>query len=110
MLEAVLRDEPEVPELAEVMEPWWAYLREVAGGLAAGWGVTGERQRIVRAAVGHAVDFHAWRSLDRQGLADAEAVELMSGLVAGVAYTASSSSSSASTSLTGRRHAKFRQT
>ena len=85
MLEKVLRDEPEVPEVADVMAPWWTYIREVAGGLAAGWGVGGERQRLVRACVGHAVDFHAWRSLAGQGLDDGEAVEVMAGLVEGVA-------------------------
>lgn len=81
MLEQVLKDEAEVPELAEVMAPWWEHLREVAGGLAAGWGVEPPRQRLVRAAVGHALAFHTWRSLDEQGLTDEEAVQIMVGLV-----------------------------
>ena len=85
MLERVLRDEEEVPELAEVMAPWWEYMREVAGGLAAGWGVEGDRQRRVRAAVGHALRFGTWRSLTDEGLTDDEAVELMVRLVAGTA-------------------------
>ncbi|MEK6253998.1 MAG: TetR/AcrR family transcriptional regulator [Gemmatimonadales bacterium] len=85
MLASILRDEAEVPELAEVMAPMWDYFREVAGGLSAGWGVTGDSQRRVRAAVGHALGFPTWRSLTDQGLSNAEAVELMVGLVADVA-------------------------
>ena len=88
MLASILRDEAEVPELAEVMAPMWDYFREVAGGLSAGWGVTGDSQRLVRAAVGHALGFHTWRSLTDQGLSNAEAVELMVGLVAYVAAEA----------------------
>ncbi len=74
-----------VSELAEVMAPMWDYFREVAGGLSAGWGVTRDSQRRVRAAVGHALGFYTWRSLTDQGLSNAEAVELMVGLVADVA-------------------------
>lgn len=81
MLERVLRDEDEVPALAEVMEPWWEYMGEVAGGLAAGWGVGAERQRLVRAAVGHALRFSTWRSLTAEGLSDEEAAGLMKPLV-----------------------------
>jgi AcrR family transcriptional regulator len=86
MLGQVLRDEPEVPELAEVMAPWWDYMREVAGGLAAGWGVEPDRQRLVRAAVGHALAFTTWRSLSDEGLSDDDAVEVMAGWVEGLAH------------------------
>ena len=85
MLESILPDEAKVPELAEVMKPLWEYMREVAGGLSAGWGVTGADQRLVRAAVVHALGFDTWRSLTGQGLSNAEAVALMVGLVADVA-------------------------
>ena len=85
MLESILPDEAKVPELAEVMKPLWEYMREVAGGLSAGWGVSGDDQRLVRAAVVHALGFYTWRSLTGQGLSNAEAVELMVGLVADVA-------------------------
>lgn len=77
MLAYVIRDEPEVPELQSVMAPWWDYMREVSGGLSAGWGVGAERQRMVRAAVGHALRFGTWRSLTEEGLSDDEAVEVM---------------------------------
>jgi AcrR family transcriptional regulator len=85
MLESVLRDEAEVPELARIMSGWWNWMAEVAGGLAAGWGVDGERQRLVRAAVGHALAFDTWRSLTAEGLDDQEAVELMVRLVVATA-------------------------
>jgi hypothetical protein len=85
MLESVLRDEAEVPELARIMRGWWSWMAEVAGGLAAGWGVDGARQRLVRAAVGHALTFDSWRSLTAEGLGDQEAVELMVRLVVAAA-------------------------
>lgn len=85
MLESILQDEARVPELAEVMKPLWEYMREVAGGLSAGWGVDAAAQRLVRAAVGHAIGFQTWRSLGDEGLSNGEAVALMIGLVADVA-------------------------
>ena len=85
MLERILQDESEMPEVAEVMTPWWGYMREVAAGLSAGWGVSGDAQRLVRSAVGHALGFYTWRSLTNEGLSNGEAVALMVGLVADVA-------------------------
>ena len=85
MLERILQDESEMPEVAEVMTPWWGYMREVAAGLSAGWGVSGDAQRLVRSAVGHALGIYTWRSLSDEGLSNQEAVELMVGLVADVA-------------------------
>ena len=85
MLERILPDESEMPEVAEVMTPWWGYMREVAAGLSAGWGVSGDAQRLVRSAVGHALGFYTWRSLTDEGLSNRDAVELMVGLVADVA-------------------------
>jgi AcrR family transcriptional regulator len=85
MMESIIRDEAKVPELAEVMKPLWEYMREVAGGLSAGWGVNADAQRLVRGAVVHALGFYTWRSLAEQGLSNGEAVQLMVGLVADVA-------------------------
>ncbi len=85
MLGSILPDETEMREVAEVMTPWWEYMREVAGGLSAGWGVGSEAQRLVRSAVGHAIGFYTWRSLRDEGLSNRKAVELMVGLVADVA-------------------------
>jgi AcrR family transcriptional regulator len=84
MLAQVLRDELEVPALAEVMAPWWDTMQEIAGGLAAGWGLDPERQRWLRAAVGHALRFETWRSLTDEGLDDEEAVEMMVRWIAGL--------------------------
>jgi len=85
MLASVIRDEAEMEAVAEVMVSLWDYFREAAGGLSAGWEVAGDAQRLVRAAVGHALGFYTWRSLTDQGLSNAEAVEFMVGLVANVA-------------------------
>ena len=54
------------------------FMEEAATVLAEGWPET----PAVRAAIGHAVDFQAWRSLAfKQGLDDELAVRLMLGLV-----------------------------
>ena len=95
MLASILPDEKEMPEVAEVMAPLWDYFREVAGGLSAGWGVTDDAQRFVRAAVGHALGFYTWNSLTDAGLSDGEAAELMVGLVADVAARTGNEASSA---------------
>jgi AcrR family transcriptional regulator len=45
--------------------------------LAAGWGLRGRRATLVRATIGHALDYFAWRSLHRQGLSNDDAVAIM---------------------------------
>ncbi|KPK56398.1 MAG: hypothetical protein AMS21_12790 [Gemmatimonas sp. SG8_38_2] len=85
MLTSVLRDEGDVPALAEVMEPFHAYLRELASSLATGWGVRAEAQRVIRAVAGHAVQFETYRSLAEQDLGVREAADLMAELVSAVA-------------------------
>src|SRR5690606_41437063 len=62
------------------MTPYHAWFRELAGQLGAGWGVGGEMQRRVRAAVGHALRFETWRSLVAEGLSDDQAAALMTEL------------------------------
>lgn len=84
MLARVIEDEERVPALREVMAPFWGYMGELAGGLSAGWGVEGDAQRLVRAAVGHAVRFGTWRSLTDEGLSNEEAATAMAGFVAGM--------------------------
>jgi AcrR family transcriptional regulator len=77
------RDLSELPSMQRVMEPYFAYWERVRDGLASAW----ETQDAVcctrlRAAIGHAISFQTWRSLVReQGLEEAEAVELMIGMV-----------------------------
>lgn len=86
MLEHVLRDESQVPALAEVMAPWWDGMHEIAGSLAAGWGTGPAGQRRLRAAVGHALRFETWRSLAAEGLENEEVVEMMVQWIAGLAH------------------------
>lgn len=85
MLANIIRDEEEVPALAEVMVPFHDYLRELAASLATGWGVGEQTQRRLRAVVGHAVRFSTYRSLAAEGLPAEEAAVLMAGFVSGVA-------------------------
>jgi AcrR family transcriptional regulator len=85
MLAQVLRDEEKVPALREVLAPFHAFLAEVAGGLAAGWGLEDRHQRLLRAAVGHALRYETWRSLSDEGLSNEEAVAVVSRLVASLA-------------------------
>lgn len=76
-------DIEEVSVLREVLAPYFAYWEQVRGVLAATWETPNpERAAMLRAAVGHAISFQTWRSLVReQGLEDAEAVELMVGMI-----------------------------
>jgi AcrR family transcriptional regulator len=78
----VLRDETLVDSLAPALTPFWAFLDDGAGALAARWGARGGRRRVLLAAARHAVDFHTWRSLTRDGgVSRAAVVELASAMV-----------------------------
>jgi AcrR family transcriptional regulator len=81
----LLRDLPTSPVLREVAEPfleYWAAARDV---LAAGWKARGRTRTLLRAAIGHALEFETWRSLTRrEGLGDDEAAETMVLLVRSV--------------------------
>ena len=63
----VLRDETLVAAVGPALAPFRAYLDEAARVLAAGWGARGARRATLLAATRHAVDFHTWRSLARDG-------------------------------------------
>jgi AcrR family transcriptional regulator len=73
----LLRDAPLIPHLAELVGSFGEYdaaLREI---LLPGWNARGARRVLLRAAIGHALDFEAWRSLARrQGLGDSDAIEV----------------------------------
>jgi AcrR family transcriptional regulator len=81
MLTGVLRDADAVPIVKELQAGRLAYLAGVEDGLAAGWGARGKAARRLRAAIGLALDFHAWRTLYERGLSRADAVAVMSSAV-----------------------------
>jgi AcrR family transcriptional regulator len=82
MWTTVLRDETLVAAVGPALEPLRAYLDDAARILAAGWGARGRRRALLVAAARHAVDFHTWRSLARDGgVSRADVVALTSAMV-----------------------------
>ena len=78
MIASIQRDAPAVPALAAAVEDRGAYMAAVHGLLMRGWGARGRRRDLLAAAIGHAIEFDTWRSLERaQGLGRGQAVELM---------------------------------
>jgi AcrR family transcriptional regulator len=73
-LAVLYRDAPVVPANAEALEEMTNYLAAFAVAVARGR----PRRKTVRAAIGHALEFETWRSLERtHGLSRAQAVEAM---------------------------------
>ena len=82
MMTNILRDEDAVPVLTQTLAGYRQYLAAARDILLAGRHANGSTARQVRAAIGHALAFHPWRSLAiDQGLEDCEVVHLMSLLV-----------------------------
>jgi AcrR family transcriptional regulator len=82
MFDKLLRDAPTVPVVAELMGGFHAFLAGATDVLMKGRGLRGKTRDRTRAAIGHALAFRSWQDLTRtQGLSDAEAAALMSGLV-----------------------------
>lgn len=76
-----LRDASLVPADAEVLGEMTDEIASLADAVAQGR----PRRKLVRAAIGHALDFETWRSLvRRQGLSQAQAVDAMSSFVSAV--------------------------
>jgi AcrR family transcriptional regulator len=75
----VLRDAETMPELASLLEGSVVpYLEAVRDLLADGWKVGDERRKRLLATIKLAIDFHTWRSLEREsGLSREEAVASM---------------------------------
>jgi AcrR family transcriptional regulator len=75
----VLRDAETMPELAALLEGSVVpYLGAVRDLLAEGWEVGDDRKKRLLATIKLAIDFHTWRSLEREsGLSREEAVESM---------------------------------
>ena len=79
----VRRDAESMPALRQVLEQGWQpFLEAAIEILSAGWGARGARRKRLVAAIDIALDFGTWRrSVRVSGLSDAEAAELMTGLV-----------------------------
>lgn len=78
----VLRDETLVAAVGPALAPLRVYLDDAAHALAAGWGARGGRRAMLLAATRHAVDFHTWSSLARDGgVSRAGVVELTAAMV-----------------------------
>jgi AcrR family transcriptional regulator len=74
----LLRDFPDLPVLREVAAPFMQYRQTVRKVLDRGWQTRGRKRTVLRAAIGHAIEFETWRSLThREGLDDAAAAETM---------------------------------
>jgi hypothetical protein len=81
----LLRDFPDLPVLQEVAAPFLAYWRTVRDVLDRGWTTRGHNRALLRAVIGHAVEFETWRSLARrEGLDDAVAADAMVSLARAV--------------------------
>jgi AcrR family transcriptional regulator len=82
----ILRDAPLLPARFRVGSVFFEFAERAVDALGPGWGRPAERA-LLRAAIGHAVDFWTWRSLAfGRGLSDAQAVELMLGMVRQAAH------------------------
>jgi len=81
MFSAVLRDADAMPIVGEIQAGRLAYLAAVEGGLVAGWGARGRAARRLRATIGLALDFVAWRTLDQRDLSRVDAIAIMSSAV-----------------------------
>jgi hypothetical protein len=75
----VLRDAETMPELAALLKGSVVpYLGAVRNLLAEGWEVGDDRRKRLLATIKLAIDFHTWRSLERESaLSREEAVESM---------------------------------
>ena len=81
----LLRDFPDSPVLREVAVPFLEYWQTVREVLDRGWKARGRKRTLLRAAIGHAVEFETWRSLTRrEGLGNVGAVETMVSLARAV--------------------------
>ncbi|MGD9712183.1 MAG: TetR/AcrR family transcriptional regulator [Thermomicrobiales bacterium] len=87
MSSVTFRDLPEVPALAEVLEPHFAGFAAARAILSEGWSAS--NPVLLDAAIGHALDFSTWRSLARDHRIDDETVaDLMTSMVVAAAQPA----------------------
>jgi AcrR family transcriptional regulator len=85
MFANVLRDAELVDFARAAVAPLGAHLDSAAEVLVAGRGVRGRRRLLVVAALRHALAFTTWRSLTESGVGRADAVALVTALVAAAA-------------------------
>jgi AcrR family transcriptional regulator len=83
MLWNVQRDLYDNPELRRFGGYRISHRQRAIEILAGAWSVKGESHRLLRAAIAHAVDFFAWRSLHQLGLLDEEVITLMINMALG---------------------------
>lgn len=82
MMDKLLRDEPTVEVVQELMGGYRAMLDRTAEILMKERGLRGNAAKRTRAAIGHALAFRTWQDLTAaQGLSDEQAAELMVRLV-----------------------------
>ena len=82
MMSNILRDEPAMPIIKQMLKGYRDYLGAARDALMRGRGVKGSTRQQVFAAIGHALTFATWRSLVReQALTDLQAADLMCRLV-----------------------------
>ena len=81
----LLRDLPDSPVMQEIAAPYLEYWQTVREALEHGWKTRGRKRTLLRAVIGHALEFETWRSLARrEGLDDAVAAETMVSLARAV--------------------------
>ena len=83
MMSSVLRDADAVPTISEIQAGRLEYMKQVEDGLVRGWGARGRSAVRLRAAIGLAVDFSAWRALNERGLSRGDAIDVMAAAVSG---------------------------
>ena len=85
MMSNVLRDEGLVPIVGELLDGFRGFLDAARELLMEGRRQRGAARTRTRAALGHTLAFHTWRSLVReQGLSNTQAAEMMSQFVAAI--------------------------
>jgi AcrR family transcriptional regulator len=78
----ILRDAPDLPELAEVLErTWLGPVSSACDRLVARWEGDAAGRPVLRAAIDLAMQFSTWEALTARGLDQDTAVGLMVGLV-----------------------------
>lgn len=81
VLAHVYRDAEVMPALAQALNSAQKAFVQTVGDLVRGLGIRGKRRDQATAVVALALNFTTWRSLDRSGLAAADAAALMARLI-----------------------------